>query len=636
MSLSQPTQPSPPVNLPPSGNKATKEPRGCLASIILIFITVLLVSVTCVSVFYLTLSPVLLNFAVFAALVIPPIGWCVGKIPWFSDRYDQAEEKLDQLYKKVGKSSPSLDVKKWLFRITLTIVLLTISIVPYVVPAVPFSINKSIHDLLSGNKSSCYLCINTINGQKIGLSDGKQDHFWKEDADNNAERLIYQENARIEAIPDVHLRTMVVVAPLTEGNRYVYRDGLQGAYILQQMANEGTDRCLFSGEMGCVRVRIFIANAGAGMDYAAPVAQQILSLAQNDSTFLGVIGWPLSKREGFEGLNLLLKNNIPVISSSASSDVLSALSPYFFRLPPVDSEQGAAAARYEIQRGVKHVVIFYTPDSPYSQTLSTGFIREFLKQPGNTIFTETYSENDSSEKRNSVIDAGVDDALNGNNHPKPDLIYFAGYAEELSKLLNKLHATSFSKTPVLSGDAAYDVQVFRDDAYRGFQFASFAATDAWCNQPGVVCSTPDPCTWSLSLPQTSNHQNFFCKYKSTFDPDNKHPLPSQRLVDYGYSLANSNVILSFDTAYTLINGYVKSKGQSPTRETVAQTLRGFNVCHPLQGVSGQIAFGPDGDAIGKPILLMDVDNPPLGQEPATSFLSIMQGQLISNSSALCV
>lgn len=33
----------------------------------------------------------------------------------------------------------------------------------------------------------------------------------------------------------------------------------------------------------------------------------------------------------------------------------------------------------------------------------------------------------------------------------------------------------------------------------------------------------------------------------------------------------------------------------------------INDAHPLQGVSGRIAFGPDGNPLDKPLLLLSVD-----------------------------
>jgi ABC-type branched-subunit amino acid transport system substrate-binding protein len=98
---------------------------------------------------------------------------------------------------------------------------------------------------------------------------------------------------------------------------------------------------------GCRRLVVLVANAGDNMEYATFVAQQILRLAKaHPATFIGVAGWPVSTRPGMEGLRLLTNAHIPVVSSTASSDALSAFSPYFFRVVPPDSEQGPAGARY--------------------------------------------------------------------------------------------------------------------------------------------------------------------------------------------------------------------------------------------------------------------------------------------------
>ncbi len=58
------------------------------------------------------------------------------------------------------------------------------------------------------------------------------------------------------------------------------------------------------------------------------------------------------------------------------------------------------------------------------------------------------------------------------------------------------------------------------------------------------------------------------------------------------------------------------------REDIQHAIRSFGICHPLQGVGGQIAFGPDNNPVNKAIVLLQVDN-----DDHTIFHSLAQGQL---------
>src|SRR5262249_51418751 len=149
------------------------------------------------------------------------------------------------------------------------------------------------------------------------------------------------------------------------------RDDLQGAYIAQKEYNDSMK--LPKG----VKVRLLIANTGSQLSSVQQVAQQIVQLAQQDKTFVGVMGWPYSDHS-YEAIKILGAAHVPMVSQTASSDVLSGVSPYFFRVAPSNNMQGIAGADYAFNTlGTRRVALFDDEKNFYTQSLAQDFARRF-------------------------------------------------------------------------------------------------------------------------------------------------------------------------------------------------------------------------------------------------------------------
>jgi hypothetical protein len=69
-------------------------------------------------------------------------------------------------------------------------------------------------------------------------------------------------------------------------------------------------------------------------------------------------------------------------------------------------------------------------------------------------------------------------------------------------------------------------------------------------------------------------------------------------------------MLSYDATITLLSGYndvLKTGKTTVTSQELQQSLAALNGKNSIQGVSGQIALGPDGDPIDKAIVVLYVD-----------------------------
>ncbi|HEY4036771.1 MAG TPA: ABC transporter substrate-binding protein, partial [Ktedonobacteraceae bacterium] len=228
---------------------------------------------------------------------------------------------------------------------------------------------------------------------------------------NDAEALIYQEDLTVVNSGKPYV-TIVVATILSGVNLGVGRDDLQGAYVVQKEFNDRSE--LYGG----VQVHLLIANTGSKLDYVSNITQQIIQLAQTDKTFVGVMGWPIS-RYTIAAIDTLSKAHIPLVSQTSSVDKGLTGKPYFFRVVPSDEQQGIQGANYAINTlHKKNVALFYDSRDPYSNELQGDFRQEFQKDGGQLAVEEKYTVGDPGS-----LSSELQDALN--HHP--DLIYFSGY-----------------------------------------------------------------------------------------------------------------------------------------------------------------------------------------------------------------
>jgi serine/threonine protein kinase/ABC-type branched-subunit amino acid transport system substrate-binding protein len=388
---------------------------------------------------------------------------------------------------------------------------------------------------------------------------------------SDAEAHIYLEDLRVLSSGSPYI-TLVVGTMMTNGPG---SDDLQGAYIAQKEYNDGSK--LPNG----VKVRLLIANSGSKTEYVRQVAQQIVQLSQTDKTFVGVMGWPYSSRAQ-EAIKVLGAAHIPMMSETASSDILSGISPYFFRVAPSNNAQGIEGAKYaKNSLHANLVALFYDKGDPYSQSLAQDFSREFQANGGQVVVEEQYTVGKPANLGNLL-----QDALKHN----PDLIYFSGYANDVSTLLVNLPSGNL---PVLGGDALYELSGYtsssRANGFNHLRFTAFAYPDEW----DILAS-------GVSKPA------FFSEYPTAFDPNRLH-----QGSPYGFTRADSDVMLSYDATVALLSGSAGALNPSGkitmTSEDLRRGLQGLSGKNSFQGVSGQIAFDQHGDPVNKALVILRVD-----------------------------
>ena len=460
------------------------------------------------------------------------------------------------------------------------------------------------HKDAGGGGTSTGIGVTNIHGENIGISDGsfafdtnRSDGNLKTQAassfrqgnvssavalwdqanaedSSDAEVLIYLEDQRIVSFPHI---TLVVGTMLSgdSGSVGVGRDDLQGAYVAQKEFNDGAKLS------GGLKVRLLVASSGSQAQYAQQVARQIVQLAKADPTFVGVMGWPYSSR-AIEAVQVLSAAHIPMVSQTASSDLLSGISPYFFRVAPSNKAEAISGAKYVEQvLHARNVAVFEDIADPYSQGLAQDFMQQFQADGNTIVATEKYTEG-----KPATLPGLLQDALRHN----PDCIYFSGYASDVSTLLVNLPPGNL---PVMGGDALYELNGYPSSASVGFHrlhFTAFAYPDEW----GV-------------LGLAAREPSFFANYPAAFDPNRLH-----RGTPYGFTRADNDAILSYDATIALLKGCNIALSANPGKKNITpqdlqQGLQRINGANAIQGVSGEIAFGTGGDPVNKAIVILSVD-----------------------------
>ncbi|MDQ2714985.1 MAG: ABC transporter substrate-binding protein, partial [Chloroflexota bacterium] len=370
---------------------------------------------------------------------------------------------------------------------------------------------------------------------------------------NDAEVLIYQEDQHVLASGSPHI-TLVVGTMLTSNDPGVVgtgRDDLQGAYVAQKEYNSGFKLG------GGMQVRLLIANSGSNGNYANAVAQQIAQAAQADKSIVGVMGWPYSGRTQ-NVVSTLASAHLPLVSETASSDLLDSASPYFFRVCPSNKQQGILGATYATRNlHSKNIALFVDPVDSYSKSLADDFSAQYKADGGTILVTERYTVG-----KPATLQGELQDALSHN----PDLIYFSGYASDISTLLTNLPTSGqFAQLQILGGDALYELGGYPPSARAGFtrlHFTTFAYPDEWS-----------------FLRLSARQPGFFPAYTQAFNAGGQHS-------GYGYTRPDNDVMLSYDAMQALLEGSriaLAGGKQSFTGSDLQQALASISGAHSIQG-----------------------------------------------------
>lgn len=152
-----------------------------------------------------------------------------------------------------------------------------------------------------------------------------------------------------------------------------------------------------------------------------------------DSGVLAVIGG-VTTAEALQMVPLAEATNRILLSPSASSPQLSGISSNFFRVYPSDSSEGTVMARYAYDNLRLNKVVILAKEEAYARGIQKVFADEFRRKGGQVLETvefPPYTTDFAALADRAVV-------------LKPDGVYLAGYAAEVSKIVRELRAHKFA------------------------------------------------------------------------------------------------------------------------------------------------------------------------------------------------
>jgi ABC-type branched-subunit amino acid transport system substrate-binding protein len=387
---------------------------------------------------------------------------------------------------------------------------------------------------------------------------------------NDAEVKIYLENQQIS----LHSCVTLIVgldpphSPQTPEAIAAMRSALRGVYLVQKE---------FNGQHSNIKLRLLLASTGDNPAYVAPVAQQIASIARQDKTVVGILGWQTSART--ENILHDLQQagvNLPMVSQSASSDDLVGMSPYLFTIVPPNREEAQAASLLTKKLQATQVIVFLDPSDAYSQNLGQDFEGNFPTK--SSIIEEHFT----SDQTNTI-----------------------SFSAELKDVLNKVHDTSHLVI-FFACTTNYDAAQFQDALSNRTSFPIIVGNAGYIKPHKASYGR-----WYIlayAFPQefsklTGQQDTFAQEYSQEFDPGLQYQEGF-----YGYDI-NSYVIVSYDAASILSRGIqtILDKGFKLEPQNLDNALIQIQGSGAWQGHSGQIAFDADHIPTDKALIILQVE-----------------------------
>ncbi len=239
--------------------------------------------------------------------------------------------------------------------------------------------------------------------------------------------------------------------------------------------------------------------------------------------------------------------HLAAVATTATSPMLTGISPWAFRVIPSDSANGMAIAQFANTRGRKRAAVLYE-NNPYGRGLADNFRRSFA---GQIISFDPIAEGDQS----------FEAYVSWFKRTNPDLIFVAGTDASGLAFVKEARAQRLA-ADLVGGDGWQTMapDSIADGVYVG---APFSAQDP---RPEV--------------------RAFVAAYRRKYD-----------------AIPDGNAALAYDATKLLATAVEKV---GPDRQKIRDYLAGLTATTAYHGVTGRIRFRPDGDPIGKSIVMTRV------------------------------
>lgn len=240
--------------------------------------------------------------------------------------------------------------------------------------------------------------------------------------------------------------------------------------------------------------------------------------------------------------------HLPAVATAASSPELTGASAWAFRVISNDSANALEMARYASQRGYRRAVVLYENDA-YGRGLAALFRRNFS---GEVLSSDPIAASDTD----------LEPFVAYYRKRQPDLVFVAGTEASGRVVLAEARRQGL-RADFMGGDGWVGVTADTAAAEGAIVAAPFTPTDP---RPGV--------------------RDFVAAFRKAHgrDPD-------------------AFAALGYDAAMTIARG-IQAVG--PDREGLRDWLAALDAAHPVDGVTGPVAFQGNGDRLGRGIVMTRV------------------------------
>lgn len=354
------------------------------------------------------------------------------------------------------------------------------------------------------------------------------------------ESITLRENA-YALLPGKPVWEIVVAGPFSGAQEQYGLQILFGVYYAQRQANQA----------GGIRGRRIVVNFHddrANAEEAVKVAQRIVS----DPEVLAVVGHYNSRATLAAG-PLYQSSGVPEITSTSTNPDIANLGDYIFRVVGHDGEQARALANATWGEGHRTTLLFLDQEDAYSRGLADNFQRLYERLGGRVI------------KNQFTVNGEI--RITADPREAQAVLVTGEYADagKIARMLREMG----SQVPILGGDAVYSQGLFAS----GGEAVSGVRTTAFYHY--TVRNSP-------LLPRAE-------EFARQFEAAMGAP-------------ANQNMATSYDAASLILNAL---RDGAATRQAIQAYLAGIGRSRPAYtGVTGRIAFDANGEAVGKPWVLV--------------------------------
>ena len=332
--------------------------------------------------------------------------------------------------------------------------------------------------------------------------------------------------------------TLAAVVPVG-GNMDSAKEMLRGIAMAQDKFNSSDGK-------GGRLLEIVIANDGNDKDIAKQTAQQLAK----DPSILGVIGHNSSSASK-AGLEVYENKGLAMISPTSTSTSLQ--SNIFFRTAPSDAAAAEELAKYAQQQNLTKVVIFYNPDSLYSQSLQQNFESRFEGEVVESVNLDSMDFDPVKKVKESAL---IEEAQAAVLFPDTSTI---GTARKIA-IANRENLEPDKQLRLLGGDALYNP----DTIINGGESVE-----------GLVLAVP----WSIQSLSSAS-------FKQAGDRQ------------WGGSV-NWRTAMSYDATQAFINSFdTKDNSRSSILEALSEVKLDSNETSGIE-----VRFTSQGERQGKPVLV---------------------------------